>query len=318
VGFFDRPDDEASADRSGEGLERIEAGGIPLDAERRLRSLGGEGAPFTSTLSVGEFALLQELGPEPQAQVLGASVHQVGWQFLPSSAQWGGQVYCELDRVMHAWDQARRRAFDRLSQEARLVDADVVLGVRLRRGRHDWARNSVDYVVSGTAVRMPGPRGGGWPILSDLSVQDYWKLGRAGWAPAGLVAATSVFFVSQSASVQWRRRLTAMRNQELTEYSEGFYAARDTAIRYVHSQASAAGAAGIVGVALEHHVTRETFDVAANYRPSQFGGGTLSNYGKDKRSGLAITIQVVGTAIKRCAAAPDTKPTTVMRLGDSE
>jgi hypothetical protein len=63
---------------------------------------------------------------------------------------------------------------------------------------HDWARHSVDFLVNGTAIRIPGSDVASQRelVLSDLSVQDYWKLRGGGWGPAGLVAATSVFFVS--------------------------------------------------------------------------------------------------------------------------
>src|SRR5438094_741153 len=70
-----------------ESLKRIEGGGIPLAAERRLRGLAAEGGLFASGLSVKEFALLDRLGPRPLAQVLGASAFQVGWQYLPPPQQ---------------------------------------------------------------------------------------------------------------------------------------------------------------------------------------------------------------------------------------
>ena len=91
-------------------FERIEAGGIPLRADARLAELAGPGSLFTSTLGVAEFALLSELECVPLGQVLGASVHQVGWQYLAADAQWGGEVFCELDSVGGAWNEARRRA----------------------------------------------------------------------------------------------------------------------------------------------------------------------------------------------------------------
>lgn len=54
-----RGDDGADADADArESLARVEAGGIPIDAERRLQGLGKEGSLFTSALSVNEFALL--------------------------------------------------------------------------------------------------------------------------------------------------------------------------------------------------------------------------------------------------------------------
>lgn len=322
MGFFAKDDD-------GPGLE---AGGIPREAEERLSAIRAEGSAFTSTLGVGEFALLNELGPMPLAQVLGASVHQVGWQLLPTAAQWGGHVYCELAQVMLAWDHARRRAFDRLSEEARLVGADVVLGVELRRGEHDWARNSVDYLVSGTAVRLPDSSGSEWPVLSDLSVQDYWKLRKGGWAPAGLVASTSVFFVAQSVRLAWSRRLSAMRNQELEEYTAGFYEARERAMQIVQSQATTAGAHGIVGVSLEHRVSREDFKVSpvwvsapagtggplGAYVPGSLSRGRYENLGRDSRKGMAITVHVVGTAIRRAApAAGGFRPATTIQLKEA-
>jgi len=323
VGLFDAHG-EGVPSGSDPSLERIEAGGIPVEAEVRLKALSEPGALFTSTLGVGEFALLSELNFVPLGQVLGASVHQVGWQYLPAAAQWGGEVFCALDLLMHAWDQARRRAFDRLTEEASLLGADAVVGVHLRRGEHDWARGAVDYVVSGTAIKWGTASGPQWPVLSDLSVQDYWKLVKAGWRPAGLVAATAVFFVSQSTRTWWRRRITVTRNQELEEFSRGFSAARETAVRYLRSQASAVGASGIVGVKLEHRVSRERVRVATQVGRQRTGlspatlamGGDVPTEGRDKRDGLAVTIQAVGTAIRRERQTLVTTPQATLWLGE--
>src|SRR6185437_2662487 len=59
-------------------------GGIPARAEERLKALGSGGSLFTSGLSVNEFALLGRMGPQPLAQVMGASVVRTGWQYLPA------------------------------------------------------------------------------------------------------------------------------------------------------------------------------------------------------------------------------------------
>jgi uncharacterized protein YbjQ (UPF0145 family) len=298
-------------------------GEIPAVAESRLRSVAVGGAPFTSTLSVSEFALLRAAGPVPVAQVLGASVYNVGWQYLPSEAQWGGEVFCELDIVSHAWEEARRHAFSRLTDEAALVGAHAVVGVRLRRGEHDWARGSVDYVVSGTAVRYGEQRPGATPVLSDLSVQEFWKLRDAGWGPAGLVAAASVFFISQSRSAKWRRRATFTTNQELEEFSRGFSAARERAISYLRGQARAARADGIVGVTLDHSISRARIRVAIpTVRPTgagvstiAIGGGYQAATGQNKRDGIVVTVQAVGTAIRREAPRGEGKRKAVFRLG---
>jgi uncharacterized protein YbjQ (UPF0145 family) len=317
-----------------------------LSAERRLRALGTSGSLFTSGLSVGEFALLDRLGPRPLAQVLGASVHKVGWQYLdawePSrrappltsdemvsdaaflTHRWRDTLLCELDSIRRAWDQARRRALDRLTEEALQLEADAVVGVHLRRAEHDWGRGTVSYVVSGTAVRFPGAERVSWPILSDLSVQDYWKLDAAGYEPAGLVASTAVVFVSAAGLVRWQRFKTAARNQELEELSRGFWAARDTLRRYLASQADSNAATGIVGVQFEHSLRREKFKFAYGSMDNAYwriGRVRLRSYGTgasdQERRGWVITMHGAGTAIRRSRAAPLSPPQMVMRVGTS-
>ncbi len=322
MGFFN-PDGggEGSADGvdEEESLARIEAGGIPVEAELRLDSLRGQGGLFTSTLGVSEFMLLSELECVPVGQVLGASVHQVGWQYLPASAQWGGEVFCSLDGLSRAWDDARWRAFARLIQEASLLEADAVVGVRLRRGEHSWARHTVDYVVSGTAVRGSGPGAAGRPVLSDLSGQEYWKLVRAGWAPAGLVASTAVFSVSQSSRTRWRQRFSVTRNQELSGPTRGFAAARDVrsgtcAIRRglrVRAESSACA----LSTASHASASRWRWTPGASAPGSRTSiaiGAEVPTEGRDKRDGIMVTIQAVGTAIRRQAPTTPAPPKTVL------
>jgi uncharacterized protein YbjQ (UPF0145 family) len=286
---------------------------------------------FTSTLSATEFALLDELRIQPLAQVLGASVQQIAWQYLPPEARWAtNELFCELDELGRAWDQARRRAIDRMREEAMAVGADAVAGVSLRRGEHDLGRRTVEFVVSGTAVRRhpagclpaePGPAPvrapgeGPRPALSALSGQELWRLHQLGWEPAELVASTAVFFVAQGISTRWRRRLRFARNQEIEEFSHAFTEARRAAVLHLRGQAASAGASGIVGVKLEHHLERRSFKVG--WAPGQAAarraalarsqGGPISrpvdlsmpaSGGADAREGVVITIQALGTAIR--------------------
>jgi uncharacterized protein YbjQ (UPF0145 family) len=197
--------------------------------------------------------------------------------------------------------------------------------VTLKRGEHDWARGSVDFVVSGTAIRTErSATETRSPALSNLSVQDYWKLTRGGWEPAGLVAATAVFFVSRAIGTQWRRRATVARNQELSEYSRGFSATRQTAVRDLRSDAKRVGAAGIVGVGFDHDVSRATLRVAVTTTSQATGispttlamGADYTQRGRDSRSGIVVTIQAVGTAIRRQTRAVTPAP-AVMQVGMS-
>lgn len=266
---------------------------------------------FTSTLSVGEFAVLTELQAVPLRQVMGVSVQQIGFQYLPTQARYGGdELFCELDRIGHAWDQARRQALDRMTEEARDAGADAVVGVHLTRGEHDLGARTVDFIVTGTAIRTRAGQPPAWPVLTDLSAQDYWLLDSAGWAPAGFVAATAVYFISQGFQTRWRRRTSFASNQELTEFSDAFSDARHAAVRYLRSQADSAGGDGIVGVTLEHSMSEGSFQVypsgmqsSSGLRPTTLGMGASppAQRGADERSGLVITIQAAGTAIRRVA-----------------
>jgi uncharacterized protein YbjQ (UPF0145 family) len=361
MGFFARgggQDDEQS-----EALARIEAGGIPERAQERLKMLGHGGSMFTSGLSVKEFALLDRMGPRPLAQVMGASVVRTGWQYLPaldpspavlprggrfgaygpsssgyalntgftepsprqvSSYKWHATVVCELDTLTDAWNLARRRALDRLTEEALQVGADAVVGVRLHRGDHELGHGTIEYVVTGTAIRVPGADGSSWPILTDVSVQDYWRLRSRGHEPVGLLATTAVVFASPPTAIRIRRTRQVTRNQELEELSRGFQAARDTARAKLLGQVSDAHAAGVVGVEFAHTVERDKLPLASSLTGSGQRGwrrGRLgipyrvSGHSDVERRGWVITMHAAGTAIRPGAppAAPPVKTTMRMR-----
>src|SRR4051794_10819417 len=87
MGFLDRllgadGEDGGGADeRRDASLAAVEAGGLPLNAQDRLRQLAA--APetlFTSNLSVNAYALGEELGLDPICQVMGSSIYKMGWQ----------------------------------------------------------------------------------------------------------------------------------------------------------------------------------------------------------------------------------------------
>lgn len=341
MGFFHHGDDECSA--QDESLKRIEDGGIPLGAERRLKELSAEGAMFTSALSVKEFALLRQMGPQPLAQVMGASVIRHGFQYLPPLApgemvsggsgvsyyntqpggyvnrftepspsqirnyRWHATEVTELDVLSQAWRTARRRALDRLSEEALQVNADAVVGVRLHRSDHDLGGGTIQYAVSGTAIRLPKSTGENWPVLTDLSVQDYWRLHQAGHDPVGFLGTTMVMFASPPTATRMRRLRTTRRNQELDELSEAFRTAREGVRAQLEGQVSDMRGAGAVGVTLSHTVHREKISVASSLQTAQYRGWNrgrlglpyyVSGRGDAERRGWVITMHAAGTAIR--------------------
>jgi uncharacterized protein YbjQ (UPF0145 family) len=360
LGFFNRGDGE---DREqDESLRRIESGGIPLGAEQRLRDLGADGSMFTSGLSVNEFALLRRMGPQPIAQVMGASVVRTGYQYLPAlppgeivsyttggrvssfstqpvgsinrftepsiwqirNYRWHATEVCELDTLSQAWRTARRRALDRLSEEAMQVNADVVVGVRLHRSDHDLGQGTIEYVVTGTAVRLPGSTGDNMPILTDLSVQDYWRLHEAGQEPVGFVATTAVMFASPPVDVRLQRTRTRWTNQELTELSKAFRIARETVRTHIEGQVSDARGAGAVGVTLSHSVHRDKLAVASSLQTAPYRGWNrgrlglpyyVSGRGDAERRGWVITMHAAGTAVRPRSGPSQLHVKPAVRMG---
>ena len=279
----DREVREAAAAEQVASLEALARGELPLRAQQRLGHIGKtSGGLFTSDLSVGEFALVQAIGLRPLAQVMGSSVYHVGWQQRPGGfgLQAGG-ISQELTVVSEAWNTARLRAFARLEQEATLVGADAVVGVRLTVGSHDWASGAIEYVAVGTAVRLDVAEQAERPALTDLSGQDYWKLWHAGYRPIGVVGATTVHYIVPGWATQQAQSgmYASWANQELQDFTRGVYDARETALGRMSAEARHHGAAGVVGVSIVHHIEQ---------REAGAGSG---------RRDLVITFHVLGTAI---------------------
>jgi uncharacterized protein YbjQ (UPF0145 family) len=291
-----RPD-EAEQQRAVASRERIEAGGIPLAAAERLGALaqpGGVPGPFGSDLSVDEFAMLARLGITPVTLVMGSSIYHTGWQ--------SGYMFPvgEVTVLSTAYNESRRLALGRLLEETRTAGADAVVGVRITQGRHDWAPGAVEFIAVGTAVRLPEPLRGvaaREPVLCDLSGQEFWKLCAAGFRPVGIAAHTSVHYVPATWQTQMVQGASVFgggaswTNQELGEFTQGVYAARETAMRYLTAQAASYGGDGIVGVKIDQ--SSRTF---------------RTRRGGFEHEDLIVTFHVMGTVVREAPATDELPP----------
>ncbi|HEY3766939.1 MAG TPA: heavy metal-binding domain-containing protein [Gaiellales bacterium] len=283
MGFLNRrsgqggEDGEARARRQSEDIARIAAGGIPQAAEERLRTLGAEaGQAFTSDLSVPEFALVRRAGLEPITQVLGSCAYHVGWQFM------GGGWYTtsqELTTLSDAYNDCRKRAFDRLRVEAELAGADAVVGVRVTAARYEWATDLIEFQAIGTAVRAPELRTPAGPALTNLSGQDCALLLAAGHRPCGVIGATAVFF---GTLYTWTQPIPttawgAWANVEMVGATQTWYAARHRVLRSLEADAAVLGAGGIVAT-----------QWGQEERPYESG---------DRLAGITFIIHALATAI---------------------
>ncbi|MGH2893741.1 MAG: heavy metal-binding domain-containing protein, partial [Solirubrobacteraceae bacterium] len=238
--------------------------------------------------------------------------------------RWHVSVVCELDVLSEAWRAARRRALDRLCEEALQVNADAVVGVHLHRSDHDLGQGTIEYVVTGTAIRVPGSTGANWPVVTDLSVQDYWRLHEAGQEPLGFLATTTVMFASPPADVRLRRLRTRRSNQELDELGHAFRIARETVRAQIEGQVSDAHGAGAVGVTLSHSVHRDKLSLASSLQTAPYRGWNrgrlglpyyVSGRGDAERRGWVITMHAAGTAVRPRSGASQfqVKPAVRMR-----
>lgn len=316
--FHHRSEEEKAAERgraeaaevaereAEESRRRIEAGGLPVAAEKRLRELASsDGKPelFTSDLSVHEFTLLAGLGVQPLTQVMGSSVYHVGWQPVYYN------VPTEVTVLSGAYNTCRSLALGRLREEAELAAADAVVGVKIVQGAHDWAAGSIEFVMMGTAVRLaPHMRHtDGATVLTDLTGQEFVQLCRAGVRPVGIAAHTSVQYVPASWQTQratggggaWGG--TSWVNQELRDFTQGVYAAREKAVGTAAYQARQLGADGLVGVQIDEHA--RTHSVKRNMIDCE---------------DLEVTFHVMGTAIREdpqlARDHATMKPITVLSL----
>jgi len=246
---------QASNERDIASQANVAKGGLPLNAIDRLREQASkQGTPkhfFTSDLSVNELLLTHQCGFEPLGQVMGSSIYHVGWYAGPGW-QWGSG---ELTVITEAYREARVLAMSRLQQEAQLLGADGVVGVRLTQVAYDWGSGMIEFMAIGTAVRETGapPLANQLPFVSGLSGQDHYALRRIGFKPVGFVVGNCTWF--QYASWQTQNAMGgifgAFVNQELWDFTQAVYASRELAMDRMELESRRLNASGIVGVVVD-------------------------------------------------------------------
>lgn len=224
---------------------------LPSGAAQRLSAMRGTGdrpAFFTSDLSVDEFILVEQAGFEALGLVMGSSIYHIGFQWQ----RW--TVSQELPVLTTAMFNAREFAMTRMEEEADLLGADGVVGVRLVFKNYAMEEGVLEFQAIGTAIRHR-KAGGSFrtkdnrPFTSDLSGQDLWKLVRAGYRPLCLSMGACVYHIAHLSFMQALKQ--AGRNQEMKVYTEATYAARELALERMQAEAIAHGGIGVIGARVE-------------------------------------------------------------------
>ncbi len=240
------------------GQDQAGATWEPQAADSRLAHTAGAqpDGVFTSDLSVSEYVLLGEAGFEPLGFVVGSSIYHVGMQV----GRWSQNQ--ELQVLSQAMYNARELAMSRMQSEADHLGADGIVGVDLRLQMYAWGQEVLEFVATGTAVKAIGGTGahrapGGRAFTSDLSAQDFFRLLAAGAVPVAFVLGTCVYHIAHQSAMQALRQ--AGQNQEMVQFTQGVYDARELALSRMQAEAAQAQASGIVGVgvAVSNHVWGE-------------------------------------------------------------
>jgi uncharacterized protein YbjQ (UPF0145 family) len=244
--------------------------------------------PALSELSVTEFLTLSRAGYFPHGLVIGSCIYEAGNQF-----DWTVATQ-EVVQLSHALRQARGLAITRMRKQAYELGAEGVVDVRLKVEHDVWrgSRQVAKFVALGTAVGFdaqyarPEVRGApslhladGTPFASDLTGPDFITLLRAGYRPIAIAMGACVYGLDP-------RHLRAYRTQdaEVTEYTQAFFDARETAMDRLqkdlfkdHPEGTPDAPAGIVGVSVSESV---------------YGGG---------RNAPIVEFTAIGTAVAELA-----------------
>jgi len=230
----------------------------PQAADGRLAHTAGAdpAGVFTSDLSVAEYVLLGEAGFEPLGFVVGSSIYHVGLQV----GRWSQNQ--ELQVLTQAMYSARELAMARMRAEADHLGADGIVGVQLRMQMYAWGQDVLEFVASGTAVRALAGTGAhrapdGGAFTSDLSAQDFFRLLAGGAVPVAFVLGTCVYHIAHQSAMQALRQTG--QNQEMIQFTQGIYEARELALSRMQAEAAQARSSGIVGVSVDvsNHVWGE-------------------------------------------------------------
>jgi uncharacterized protein YbjQ (UPF0145 family) len=184
-----------------------------------------------SDLSVTEFLTLSRLGFFPRGFVVGVSFFDAGFQ---NAGGWTGTR--ELVQTSTAMRNARHMAVTRLRQQAAELGAEGVVGVRIEVEHHTWrgGHTVARFVAYGTAIGFEPRRAHqelagapsmlvhGQPFTSDLAAAEFVALMQSGYRPVTLAMGNCV--------MQLSRWTTTFGNQEITDYTQAFMDARETAM----------------------------------------------------------------------------------------
>ena len=233
-----------------------------------MTKLAGRGAAWGSALSVDEFAAVRSVGFEPVGQAFGAAVYPLfateavscpgtsAHSLVPSApgrvTGWAGPAA----RVAQALYDGYQTAIDRMAGECSDLGGHGIVGASLQVTEtpgDSFTAATVQFTVTGTAVRGSGCPPLARPFTSELSGPDFAKLLMDGWVPAGIALGISVAGLHDTlvtpSSGPW-----GTGNAEVPTYTDLVACVRQDARSRLEETVHGLGAEGVVVSAMTLHV----------------------------------------------------------------
>ena len=299
----DSPEEIERKRRDEAAIEALKRGEILPRAKERIEHHLASGAKvFSTDMTAKEHILMEECGIEPLGQVMGSCFFRIGFWSTNLSNRYTGEVHGIAD----SHREARQRAVNRMKKEAALYGADGIVSVRIKSSRPDYSSDLVEFTAIGTAVKVHG-----WekddldfePFTSEMNGQEFWQLIHAGYRPVNIVFGICAYYVNTNQST---RSLTMRSvwfnqgNQEIHQWTQGFYEARERAMLGMQRDIEEHGADGCVGMTIDCDIEDVEYEV------------------NDTRYvDLLITITALGSSIKKLKRPHkkiERKPLTVLNL----
>jgi len=301
----DTPEEIERKAKVAAAIEALDNGQVMPRAKHRIEHHMASGAKLFSTdMTAKEHILIEECGIQPLGQVMGTCFFRIGLLFR--TARYTGEVH----EIAEAHRMARAQAVYRMKKEAELYGADGIVSVRIKSTKADYNSDLVEFTAIGTAVKVHG-----WepedlehgPFTSELSGQEFWQLIHAGYRPVNIVFGICSYYIHSDTSTRWVTQRSAIwnaGNQEIWQFTTGFYDARGRAIQGLQDDIAQFHADGCVGM----NVECDTEDIEYEMNDTRYVD-------------LLITITAIGSSIKKMKRPHkqiERKPLTVLNLASKK
>lgn len=245
--------------RGGEGATGVSSELVFHPGNVEFLSIGStvhmqqEGVHFTSSSDGQELYCQMDAGYMPIQFVFGNVAYSIGIgnAFIGGLKTLARGEIAEYTQIFY---QTRHLALSRIIAEAQGVGANSVVGIRttilpfgsvgvqemLMVGTASHSQVCRDAAAGANAVRLPQV------VTSDMTCEEMWNLGAAGYVPMKLVIGTSVYSLGLAGGITaWAKNFV---RGEISELTSLIYEARENSLSRMAAEAQGLEADDIIGI----------------------------------------------------------------------